>query len=415
MDRDNPFRAGAGHSPPHLAGRKAEKDRFAKLLGQKVITQNVVLTGLRGVGKTVLMDEAYKPIAQDHGWIWVGTDLSDHAFVNEINLSTRLVRDLSVFTSSVTLKQAHPPVGFDPRPRHSKATLDFGTLWRVFDLQPGLIVDKLKATLEFVWGAVESVGSKGVVFAYDEAQVVRDREDDHQYPLATLLETFQSVQRKGMRFLLLLTGLPTLFPKLVESRTYAERLFEVQQLRRLSVEECEEAIRIPLKRSDISFPPALVGLITERSDGYPHFLQFLCRELFDHLRAVGDLRGSSPTLARVIDSIILRMDSDFFGGRWNKLPDRQRDLLLCIATLETCDAEFTISEIVSASRSPRIARMIRKPFRANDISQMLPRLIEAGLVYRDRHGKYLFAVPLFGAYVRRVYATPGLDPRQSTE
>jgi hypothetical protein len=403
VDIPNPFRAGAGHSPPYLAGRKDEKRRFAKLLEQHQITQNVVLTGLRGVGKTVLMDQEYKSIAQKKGWIWVGTDFSDHAFVSETNLSTRLLTDLSVFTSSLTVKQAKSPVGFDPRPRSSRAPLDFGFLWRIFDQQPGLVVDKLKASLEFVWDAVESIGSRGVLFAYDEAQVVRDREEDHQYPLATLLETFQSVQRKGMRYMLLLTGLPTLFPKLVESRTYAERMFEVQELRRLSEDDCREAIRVPLEKSDLAFPPDWVNLIIKRSGGYPHFLQFLCRELFDHVRAVGRGRDSSSTLSAVVDAVILRMDADFFGGRWNKLPDRQRDLLFSIASLQRSDEEFTISEIVAASRRPEAARVIKKPFRANDVSQMLPRLIESGLIYRDRHGKYLFAVPLFGAYVRRQY------------
>ena len=71
---------------------------------------------------------------------------------------------------------------------------------------------------------------KGIVFAYDEAQVVGDRQVKDQYPLAALLETFQSLQRKGIRYFLLLTGLPTLFPRLVESRTYAERMFTVQQM-----------------------------------------------------------------------------------------------------------------------------------------------------------------------------------------
>lgn len=401
---ENPFRAGAGHSPPYLAGRKAEKERFAKLLEQKEITQNVVLTGLRGVGKTVLMDMEYKSIAQKKGWIWVGTDFSDHAFVSETNLSTRLLTDLSAFTSSVTLKQIKPQVGFDPRPRSSSSALDFGLLWRIFEQQPGLLVDKLKATLEFVWRAVGAIGCRGVLFAYDEAQVVRDREEIHQYPLATLLETFQSIQRKGMRYFLLLTGLPTLFPKLVESRTYAERMFEVQELRRLSKEDCREAIQVPLKGGDLRFPAELVDLIIDRSGGYPHFLQFLCREMFDHIRAIGAGVESLDTFRKVIDAIILRMDADFFGGRWNKLPDRQRDLLFCISNLPNCEEEFTISEIVAASKGSAAAGRVGKPFRANDVSQMLPRLIESGLIYRDRHGKYLFAVPLFGAYVRRAYS-----------
>jgi len=405
MDTPNPYRAGAGHSPPYLAGRKAEKVRFRRLLEQEQITQNIVLTGLRGVGKTVLMDLEYKPIAQERKWVWVGNDFSDHAFVDERNLSTRLLTDLSVFTSRMTLQQTESAVGFGRKSRQEKAAIDFGLLWKMFDQQPGLIVDKLKATLEFVWGAANSIGAKGVLFAYDEAQVVRDHEESHQFPLATLLETFQSVQRKGMRFMLLLTGLPTLFPKLVESRTYAERMFEVQEIRRLADEESREAILVPLKESDISFPPDLVEMIVRRSGGYPYFLQFICRELFDHLRDMGTPSASMSALEPVLDSIIRRMDVDFFGGRWNKLPDRQRDLLACIANLETSEDEFTISEIVGISKRLVTDRKIAKLFRANDVSQMLPRLIEAGLVYRDRHGKYLFAVPLFGEYVRRTHGS----------
>jgi hypothetical protein len=206
-----------------------------------------------------------------------------------------------------------------------------------------------------------------------------------------------------MRYFLLLTGLPTLFPKLVESRTYAERMFEVQEVRKLSDKDSREAILVPLKRSDITFQPELVDLIVKRSGGYPYFIQFICRELFDHMRATNVRTEPLSALTRVIESIIRRMDGDFFGGRWNKLPDRQRDLLYCIASLEAGEEEFTISEIVGKSKEMAGARKVGKPFRANDVSQMLPRLIEAGLVYRDRHGKYLFAVPLFGDYVRRTY------------
>jgi len=400
---ENPFRAGAGHSPPHLAGRRVEKERFTRLLQQTDITQNVVLTGLRGVGKTVLMDLEFKTIAQQSGWIWVGNDFSDHAFIDERNLATRLLTDLSVFTSRLSLKQDELPIGFGKETRKSRLPLDFGQLWRVFEVQPGLIVDRLKAVLELVWKAVQSLKSRGVLFAYDEAQVVRDREDQAQYPLATLLETFQSVQRKGMRFMLLLTGLPTLFPKLVESRTYAERMFEVQEVRRLSDDECREAIRVPLKNSDIQFSPDLVELITRRSGGYPYFLQFISREVFDYIRATGKAPPSHADLSAAIDSIAKRMDMDFFGGRWNKLPDRQRDLLFCVASLGTGEDEFTISEIVNRSRELASEGKLRKPFRSNDVSQILPRLIEAGLIYRDRHGKYLFAVPLFGEYVLRVH------------
>jgi hypothetical protein len=394
MRIENPFRPGAGHTPPFLAGRSREKTQFAKLLEQDVVSQNVVLTGLRGVGKTVLMDLEYKPL-------WVGTDLSEHAFIDERNLCRRLLTDLSVFTSTLSLRTAREAVGFRKGKTSDETLLDFAFLEQHFEAQPGLIVDKLKSTLEFVWKVIRPLGMKGLLFAYDEAQVVRDRKDKDQYPLALLLETFQSIQRRDLRYMLLLTGLPTLFPKLVESRTYAERMFTVQEVGRLTEDECREAILTPLKRTGITFAPHAVSTIIERSGGYPYFIQFICREVFEQLGALKLTETPPLPLTVPVDPILRKLDGDFFSGRWNKVPDRQRDLLFCIASLDNCDQEFTISEIVEASRKISAAGKVGKPFRTNDVSQMLPRLIEAGLVYKNRHGKYSFAVPLFGDYIRR--------------
>src|SRR3954470_19128332 len=98
----NPFRPGAGHMPPYLAGRDEETAEFERLLKQTTILENLVLTGLRGVGKTVLLD-TFKPLAISHGWLWVGTDLSESVSVSEEALAIRLLTDLSVVSSSMVL------------------------------------------------------------------------------------------------------------------------------------------------------------------------------------------------------------------------------------------------------------------------------------------------------------------------
>lgn len=90
----NPFRPGAGHMPPYLAGREAEEFEFKQLLGQETILQNMILTGLRGVGKTVLL-ETFKPIAIQEGWLWVGADMSESVSVSEETLAIRLTADRS--------------------------------------------------------------------------------------------------------------------------------------------------------------------------------------------------------------------------------------------------------------------------------------------------------------------------------
>ena len=391
----NPFKPGAGHPPPHLAGRESEVDKFAKILDQDVIVKNVVLTGLRGVGKTVLMDGRFKPAGIESGWAWVGSDFSESSFLTEQNLCIRLITDLSVYSSSLTVSGPQPTLGFQTS-KNKERTLTFDFLLTLFDGQPGLMVDKLKAVLEFVWRAAERRGIRGIVFAYDEAQVVADQKGRDQYPLAILLEAFQSLQKRGVRYLLLLTGLPTLFPRLVESRTYAERMFSVQEIGRLTREDSHEAITVPLKGKGWEFSKAGVVAIIKASDGYPYFIQFICREALDFLM-------QNPKSQMIpLDPIIRKLDSDFFSGRWEILSDRQRDLLYCIAQLNLEDGEFTIPDIVDASAKTK--RQV-KPFVRGDVSQILPRLIERGLIYKNRYGKYSFAVPLLSRFINRKYAS----------
>src|SRR5437588_9352230 len=108
----NPFRPGAGHMPPYLAGRQKEKEEFLRLVRQEIVLENMVLTGLRGVGKTVLLD-TFKPLAIARNWLWVGTDLSESTSISETRVAVRLMTDLAPLTSSVVLTQDLPAIGFD--------------------------------------------------------------------------------------------------------------------------------------------------------------------------------------------------------------------------------------------------------------------------------------------------------------
>src|SRR5574340_5757 len=223
----NPFRPGAGHMPPYLAGRENEIKEFKNLLDQDTILKNLVLTGLRGLGKTVLL-ETFKPMAIGQGWLWAGTDLSESTSISEENLATRLLTDLSVVLSSLVVSTVErESAGFIAEKQQSDVTLNFVSLKARYDGTPGLVLDKLKGVLETIWPFVASNSRRGIVFAYDEAQNLDDHASKDQYPLSLLLDLFQSLQRKGYRYMLALTGLPTLFPKLVEARTFAERMFTI--------------------------------------------------------------------------------------------------------------------------------------------------------------------------------------------
>ncbi len=396
----NPFRPGAGHMPPHLAGREAEKQEFEKLLSQQPILENVVLTGLRGVGKTVLL-ETFKPLALAHGWLWVGNDLSEAVSASEDALAVRLLADLSVIGAGMVVDERAAP-GFSTTA--TEVTLDYSRLCAIYAQTPGLVADKLKKVLEVVAVAVANEGKRGMVFAYDEAQNLADQPADEERPLSLLLDVFQSIQRKGIPFMLVLTGLPTLLPKLVEARTYAERMFHVITLSRLGPEASREAIKIPIEREGcpVKFDEDSVALIVNQANGYPYFIQFICREVYDVF--IQSVQTAGRIIPVPIEGITQKLDADFFAGRWARITDRQRELLWCVAHLPNADGEFTIQEVVQETQ-----RRLEKGFSSSHANQMLVALGKAGLIYKNRWGKYSLAVPLFDRFILRQAETTGLS------
>lgn len=399
---ENPFKPGAGHMPPYLAGRDSEQKRFRDLLGQTTITENLVLTGLRGVGKTVLL-ETLKPIARTSGWLWTGADMSESAGITEERLAIRLITDISVMTSPLIQDTtSRNPIGFTGKQEIETRPMDFGKLMQIYEGTPGLVVDKLRNLLIMLWGALSGHVS-GVVFAYDEAQILSDHNKSGEYPLSMLLELFQSIQKQGIPFLLVLTGLPTLFPKLVEARTYSERMFHVMFLSQLNNEESTKAIIEPTLKPDcpLKLSDPSVHTIVRLSGGYPYFIQFICKEVFDvWLSKLGS--GETPSVPE--QAIVSKLDNDFFAARWDKATDRERELLMVISRLSNCDEEFTVSDIVQKSASD-----LKKAFSPSQTNQMLGRLTAKGLVYKNRHGRYSFAVPLMSKFIGRQAASdPGL-------
>ena len=397
----NPFRPGAGHMPPYLAGRDTEKEEFSKLITQNTILENMVLTGLRGVGKTVLLD-TFKPIAINQGWLWVGTDLSESASISEANLATRILADLSVLTSNVIIDRKQIlQMGFSSVSTEVDTRMGFDFLFGLFNNTPGLISDKLKNVLETVWGVLKQTDKKGLIFAYDEAQNLSDQPAKDQYPLGILLDVFQSIQKKDIPFLLVLTGLPTLFPKLVESRTFAERMFRVVVLKRLNEKDSKDAILKPIQSAQclVKLSDESVNLIVKHSGGYPYFIQFICRETYDVFLSKIAL-GETPSVP--VQAITRKLDTDFFAGRWARATDRQRELLSIIAKLPNCEEEFSVQDVVEESKE-----MMEHPFSPSHVNQMLSSLSDNGLVYKNRHGKYSLAVPLLSQFILRQLEQPG--------
>src|SRR3990167_957924 len=249
-----------------------------------------------------------------------------------------------------------------------------------------------------VWQHISNLRTvKGIVFAYDEAQTLSDHSEDKQYPLSLLLDVFTYIQKKNILFILVLTGLPMLLANLVETRTYSERLFHVVILEKLTDEESKKAIVKPIEKTQhpLKFNEKAINEIVLQSGGYPSFIQYICREVFDvFLQQV----NAGQKLSIPMDAIIQKLDSDFFAGRWARATERERDLLMLIAN--SGKTKFKVHEIVVISKKSKV-----KSFGRSQVSQMFRRLITAGLLYRDSNGNYSFAVPLLEQYILRVQNT----------
>lgn len=388
---ENPFRPGAGHQPPYLAGRIEEKASFQELLSQRLILKNLIITGLRGIGKTVLLEEL-KPVAIAKGWRWTGTDCSESASVNEESMAIRLITDLSLIVSDIPVGQEEVnEIGFSTSSKILTTYLNYELLIGHYHAVPGLPSDKLKSVLEVVWKYVGQQNTLGIIFAYDEAQTLSDHARENQFPLSLLLDVFQSLQKKGIPFMLILTGLPTLLSNLIDARTYSERLFRVLVLERLNAVESRDAILKPIEPGQLVLTDESVQRIIEESGGYPYFIQFICKEVYDiWLQKMS--KGEPATVP--MQTIIQKLDNDFFAGRWERATDREKALMRIVA--RHCKEEFRVQDIVDGSEDGS-----QKSFSYSHASQMLKRLITNGLIYKNRRGSYSFAVPLLETYIRR--------------
>jgi hypothetical protein len=394
----NPFRPGAGTKPLYLAGRGHEQSEFVRALQQAPLTQNIIITGLRGVGKTVLLDEL-RPLAYANGWLWTGNDWTEAASIAEKDVATRLLVDLTAILAPIVAYRTNElPLGFtSPHKGPNERPLKFEDLVGIYDGTPGFVSDKLKAVLDHVAALLKGTPVKGIVFAYDEAQNLSDHRDTNQFPLSLVVDVFANLQKRqlGCQFLLVLTGLPTLVPKLNEARTFTERMFHTLVLDRLKEPEAREAIVRPIEiqQSTLGFSEQTIQRIMNESKGYPFLIQYICKEVFDVW--IGKMTvGLAPSVP--MTEITAKLDQDFFAPRWSRATDRQQTFMQVIATLPSSDDEFTIQEITAASRE-----LLSRPIGASHSNQMLGHLAEKGLIYRNRRGAYCFAVPLLASFIRR--------------
>jgi hypothetical protein len=382
----NPFSPGAGSPPPELVGREGILEQARVLLGrvkEKRPEKSLLLTGLRGVGKTVLLNEIER-LAAKTGYRTVPLEAHEdkalaamlvpplRKLLFELDRAAgagdKAKRGLAVlkgFMNGVKLAMGDIEVGLDIEPERGSA--DSGDLES--DL-PNLFMAVAEAAEE---------RKTPVALLIDELQYFSAKE------LSALIMAMHKIQQRQLPMVLLGAGLPIL-PRLAgESKSYAERLFSFPDIGALSEPDANKALQDPTKAVGVEFEAAALKEIFRLTQGYPYFIQEWGYQSWN--RAVGP-----PITLEVVQAatatVIERLDANFFRVRFDRLTPGEKRFLRAMAGFGA-----------GAHRSADIAEALG--VNINSLGPGRAKLIQKGMIYSPTHGDLAFTVPLFDAFMLR--------------
>ena len=382
----NPFSPGAGSPPPELVGREGILEQARVLLGrvkEKRPEKSLLLTGLRGVGKTVLLNEIER-LAAKTGYRTVPLEAHEdkalaamlvpplRKLLFELDRAAgagdKAKRGLAVlkgFMNGVKLAMGDIEVGLDIEPERGSA--DSGDLES--DL-PNLFMAVAEAAEE---------RKTPVALLIDELQYFSAKE------LSALIMAMHKIQQRQLPMVLLGAGLPIL-PRLAgESKSYAERLFSFPNIGALSEPDANKALQDPTRAVGVEFEAAALKEIFRLTQGYPYFIQEWGYQLWN--RAVGP-----PITLEVVQAatatVIERLDANFFRVRFDRLTPGEKRFLRAMAGFGA-----------GAHRSADIAEALG--VNINSLGPGRAKLIQKGMIYSPTHGDLAFTVPLFDAFMLR--------------
>jgi hypothetical protein len=388
----NPYSPGAGTPPPELAGRERLREQvriaLARLRAGRS-AKSVLMVGLRGVGKTVLLDQLMRDAEAD-GFCTVRSETPENRslpalLAPQVRLAllhlnrteaakdavTRGLRALAGFARALKVKYHDLEVGFDAPPEPGLA--DNG------DLE----ID-LTALLEQVGVAARKAGTAVVLFI-DELQYLP------QDQFAALIAALHRCVQRQLPVTIVGAGLPQLRALAGDAKSYAERLFDFPTIGPLSPEEAKRALRKPAADAGVDYTDGAVAEILARTQGYPYFLQ-------EWGNSSWDIADASPItqndVVRGSQEAIATLDESFFRVRFDRLTPTERRYLRAMAELGP-----------GAHRSGDIAGALGKSVTA--LAVLRQSLIVKGMIWSPGHGETAFTVPLFDGFMKRIM--PGDD------
>jgi len=385
--RRNPYSPGAGSPPPELAGRDEIIERAAIALDRirnRRAARSLILYGLRGVGKTVLLNR----IAQDaeaRGIVGVRIEAPEQRSLPAllapplrtalIRLSRveaaksgaqRAMRALASFASALKIKYHDIQLGLDVKPE--KGVADSGDL------------DTDLSQLIAAVGDAAAERKTALVLFVDELQYVPEEQ------LAALIMALHSANQAQLPTTMMAAGLPQVLGQAGRAKSYAERLFEFVSIDRLDRAAATAALCIPAKYEKVEFEPAAVEVILDRTQCYPYFLQ----EWGKHSWNVADTSPITATDAtRASDQALAELDASFFRVRFDRLTPAEKRYMRAMADLGA-----------GPHRSGDIADRLGK--KVTGVAPIRNSLIAKGMLYSPAHGDTAFTVPLFDGFMKRI-------------
>jgi hypothetical protein len=392
----NPYAPGAGTPPPELAGRDDLREQIRITLERVRIrrpTKSILMVGLRGVGKTVLLDRL-RSDAEAAGIQTMSVEAPEARSLpamlapqlrqallklsrNELarDRARRALRGLAGFAGALKVKYNDIEVGLD------------------FEPEPGLadngdLEHDLQALFEVVGDAAAQADTVMAIFI-DELQYVAQDE------LAALITALHRSAQRQLPIVLVGAGLPQLPGRFGRAKSYAERLFDFVTIGPLSPEDARLALVAPARREGIEFDALALDPIVERTRGYPYFLQEWGKHCWDAATGSPITPADVETASR---TVVAALDESFFRVRFDRLTPTEKLYLRAMAELGQ-----------GPHRSGDIARELGREVQS--VAPTRSNLINKGMIWSPSHGDIAFTVPLFDEFMRRIM--PGNQWRET--
>lgn len=385
--RTNPYAPGAGTPPPELAGRDKLIEAAAVALDrikEGLSARSLVMYGLRGVGKTVLLNQM-RLDAEANGTVTVPIEAPEGRSLPAILLPSLRSSMIRVSRSEATKSGLKRILGilasFAKAFRMKYEDIEFS-----IDIEPeegiadsGDLEHDLTELLQVIG---ELAKSRGVVVSIfiDELQYVAEEQ------LAALITALHSANQHRLPITLFAAGLPQLLGLLGKAKSYAERLFDFQFIGALAPEYAREAIIEPARRLKVEYEPGAIDQIVQATECYPYFLQAWGQHCWQEAQQSPITHADARQATEIA---IAQLDSSFFRVRFDRLTPSEKRYMRAMAELGP-----------GPHRSGDVAEILQRP--VNSIAPTRSSLIRKGMAYSPAHGDIAFTVPLFDGFMQRI-------------